>query len=73
MHFLQDPLKANIFYQNRFLYVLLKKPRSKHLLATHDYYFMFKMFSSQVNNKRFFLVINPLKYFYFFVVVHSAL
>ena len=25
MHFLQDPLKANIFHPNRFLYVLTKK------------------------------------------------
>ena len=55
MHFLQDPLKAYIFYPNRFLYVLQIKPRNKHLLATRDYYFMFKTFFSQVNNKDFFL------------------
>ena len=37
MHFLQVSLKANIFYPNRFLYVLPKTPRNKLLLATHDY------------------------------------
>ena len=63
VHFLQDPLKAYIFYQNLFLYVLRKKPWNKHLLATHDYYFMFKTFFSPMNNKDFilFLVIHPLQ------------
>ena len=55
MHFLQDPLKAYIFYPNRFLYVLPKKNRNQHLLATHDYYFIFKSFFSQMNNKRFYM------------------
>ena len=62
MHFLQDPLKAYIFYPNRFSTFYRKiKPRNKYLLATHDYYFLFKTFFSQVNNKGFFLVIHPLK------------
>ena len=46
MHFLQDPMKAYIFYLNRFFYVFTVKPRNKILLATHDYYFMFKMLFS---------------------------
>ena len=54
MYFLQDPLKAFIFYPIRFLYVLSKKPLNKDLLETHDYYFMFKTFFTQVNNKVFF-------------------
>ena len=54
MHFLQDPLKAYILYLNNFIYVLPKKTRNKHLLATHDYYFLFKTFFSQVNNKGYF-------------------
>ena len=54
MHFLQDPQKAYIFYPNSFLYVLPKKISNKHLMATHDYYFMFKTFFSQVNNKEIF-------------------
>ena len=53
MHFLQDPIKAYIFYPNRFLYVVPKKEGNKHLLATHDDYFMIKAFFSQVNNKVF--------------------
>ena len=53
MHFLQDPLNAYIFYPNRFICVLPKKTRSKYLLATHDYYFMFKTFFSQMNNHFF--------------------
>ena len=60
MHFLQYPVKAFIFYPNSFIYVLPKKPRNKHSLATHDDYFMFKTFFSQVNNKGFFLMIHPL-------------
>ena len=52
MHFLQDPLKAYIFYPIRFFYVLPKKYKS--MMATHDYYFMFKTFFSQGNNKGFF-------------------
>ena len=62
MHFLPDPVKAYIFYPNRFLYVLSKKPRNEHLHVTHDYYFVNKTFFSQMNDKRFFLVIHPLKY-----------
>ena len=46
MNFLQYPLKAYIFYPNRFLYVLPKTPRNKLLLAIHDYYFMIEMFLS---------------------------
>ena len=61
MHFLQNPLKAYIFYSNRFLYVLPKKISNKHLLATHDYYFMFKTVFSQVNNKEFFFGENHTK------------
>ena len=37
MYFLQDPLIPFIFYPNRFLFVLPKKPRNKLLLATHGY------------------------------------
>ena len=55
MHFLQDPTEAHIFYPNSFIYVLLKKPGNKDLLATHDDYFMFKTFFSRVNNKGYFL------------------
>ena len=58
MHFLQDPLKAFIFYPDRFLYLLPEKSRNIYLLATHDYYFMFKTFFSLVNNKGFYLVIH---------------
>ena len=64
MHFLQDPPKGYIFCPNSFLYALPKKPRNlarnKELLATHDFYFIFKAFFSQMNNKGFFLVIDPL-------------
>ena len=60
MHFLHDTLLAYICYPNSFLYVLPKKPGNKHLLATRDFYFMFKSFFSQVNNKGVFLVIHPL-------------
>ena len=55
VHFLQEPLKAYIFYRNNLLFVLQKKPRNKHLQATQDYFFTFKMFFSQVNNKGFFI------------------
>ena len=54
MHVLQDPIKAYIFYPDRFLNVLPKKTRNKHLLATHGYYLLFKTFFFQMNNKDFF-------------------
>ena len=62
MHFLQDPLKAYIFYPNRFFYVLPKKPTNKHLLATRGHYILFKTIFCQVNNKGIVLVIHPLNW-----------
>ena len=54
MHFFQDPQKP-IFSTQIILFTFYrKKLRNKYLLATHDYYFMFKTFFSQVNNKGFF-------------------
>ena len=37
MNSLKAFLKAYIFYPNRFLYVLPKRPGNEHLLATHVY------------------------------------
>ena len=42
--FLQDPLKANIFYANHFLYVLQKKLRNKLSLRPHDTDVLFRTF-----------------------------
>ena len=50
---------SQYFISKRFPYVLPQKPRNKHLLATHDYYFMFKTFFSQMNNKVFFIFGDP--------------
>ena len=54
MAFLQDHLKAYIFYAIRFLYVFQKKSQNKLRIGTHAYYFLFNRFFSQVNNKSFF-------------------
>ena len=72
MYFPQDPLKAYIFYPSSFLYVWPKKPRNKYLLVTIYYYFMFKTFFSQVNKRRFFLVIHPLDWLYIFFPQHPS-
>ena len=61
--FLQDPQEANIFYANRFLSVLQKKSRNKPCLDSHDTYVLFRMFFSQVNNKKvFFQLGSPLNW-----------
>ena len=52
--------RTPIFCIEIVFYVLPKKPGNKHLLATRDYYFIFKTFFSQVNNRIFFFVIHPL-------------
>ena len=60
IHFLQDPLKAHIFYQTRFLYGLPKNPEINICWQLMIIIFLFKTFFSLVNNKVFF-VIHPLK------------
>ena len=54
MHFPQGPEKNVIFYAIHFLYVLQKKSWNKLCLRPHDTYCMFRMFFSQVNNKKIF-------------------
>ena len=50
--FSAGPQKAYIFYVNHFLYVLQKKSRNKLCLESHDTYALFRMFFSQVYNKK---------------------
>ena len=62
IHFLQDPQNPIFSTQIIFFTFYRKKLRNKYLPATNDYYFIFKTFFSQVNNKGLFLVIHPLNH-----------
>ena len=59
---MQTDGKTYIFYANRFLCILQKKSRNKLCLRPHDTYCLFRIFFSQVNNKKIFVLVgDPLK------------
>ena len=57
-------LGNRVLYANRFLYVLQKKSTNKLCLEPHDTYLLFRTFFSQVNKKKFFIVVFPIRGLY---------